>query len=62
MEQLEYLIEERNAAAKNAEEELIIFIQNRPQIKNKKKLNNKNVVGSIDIIKRWNKNTNKYQK
>jgi len=62
MEQLEYLIEERNAAAKNAEEELIIFIQNRPQIKNKKKFNTTNVVGSIDYIKRMNINNNKYPK
>lgn len=60
MEQLEDLIEERNAAAKNAEEELIIFIQNRPVLKNNKKFNTKNVVGSIDYIETMTTNNSKY--
>jgi len=55
---LERLIEEKNAAAKDAEGELILFIKNEPPYKDK--FNMDDVILSIDNIKHIDINNSKY--
>lgn len=62
LEALDNLIDERNIKAKEAEQELIIFIKNRPTFKNDYKFDTNDIVGSINYITTLNINNNTYPK
>lgn len=62
LEALDNLIDERNIKAKEAEQELILFIKNRPMFKNNYNFRTNDIVDSINYITTLSINNNTYPK